>query len=175
MKERLGYILLFAVQFACAVFFLYDIAANLLGLRVRPISWQLYELIELGAGLGLAIGVVVTARLLILSVRRQRKAEADLRLASGAFMAVLEERFDQWGLTPAERDVALFSVKGLSVAEIAALRNTSAGTVKAQSAAIYRKAGVSGRAQLLSLLIDELMGEALPGLTVIEERLDKAG
>ena len=44
-------------------------------------------------------------------------------------------------LSPAERDVALFQIKGLSVAEIAALRGTSEGTVKAQAAAIVR--GVS--------------------------------
>ena len=175
MNARIGYILLFAVQVACAFVFLFDILANLLGLRARPISWQVYEMIEIGAAAGLVIGVVVTARLLILSIRRQRKAEADLRLASGAFMTVLEERFDAWGLTPAERDVALFSIKGLSLSEIAALRNTSEGTVKAQSTAIYRKAGVNSRAQLLSLFIDELMGEALPGVPPEAERLDRAG
>ena len=56
-----------------------------------------------------------------------------------------------------EADVALFAIKGLSTAEIAALRQTSEGTVKAQTNAIYRKAGVSGRSQLLSLLIEDLM------------------
>jgi DNA-binding CsgD family transcriptional regulator len=77
-------------------------------------------------------------------------------------MEVLEERFAEWQLTPAERDVALFSIKGLSTAEIAQIRTTSEGTVKAQTNAIYRKAGVSGRPQLLSLFIDELMtGERL--------------
>ncbi len=53
--------------------------------------------------------------------------------------------------------MALFSIKGMSLAEIAELRNTSDGTVKAQSNAIYRKAGVSGRPQLLSLFIEDLM------------------
>ena len=47
--------------------------------------------------------------------------------------------------------------KGLSTAEIAQLRRTSEGTVKAQTAAIYRKAGVTGRPQLLSLFIEDLM------------------
>jgi DNA-binding CsgD family transcriptional regulator len=65
--------------------------------------------------------------------------------------------FEDWGLTAAERDVALFALKGLSIAEIADLRQTSQGTVKAQTNAIYRKAGVSGRPQLLSLFVDELM------------------
>jgi DNA-binding CsgD family transcriptional regulator len=91
------------------------------------------------------------------SIRRHQAAEAKLRLASGAFMEVLEDRFTEWGLTPAERDVALFAIKGLSTAEIAALRSTSEGTVKAQTNAIYRKAGVSGRPQLLSLFIEELI------------------
>jgi DNA-binding CsgD family transcriptional regulator len=72
-------------------------------------------------------------------------------------MDLLEERFVEWGLTPSERDVALFAIKGLSTAEIATLRSTSEGTVKAQTNAIYRKAGVSGRSQLLSLFIDDLM------------------
>ena len=65
--------------------------------------------------------------------------------------------FIEWALTPAERDVALFAIKGMSTSEIATLRATSEGTVKAQTNAIYRKAGVSGRPQLLSLFIDDLM------------------
>lgn len=40
-------------------------------------------------------------------------------------MELLNDRFAQWGLTPAEADVALFAIKGLSTAEIAALRGTS--------------------------------------------------
>jgi len=96
-------------------------------------------------------------------MRLQAAAEESLRLASGAFMEVLDERFAEWGLTPSERDVALFAIKGMSTGEIAALRSTSEGTVKAQTNAIYRKAGVSGRPQLLSLFIEELLGDGLNG------------
>lgn len=77
-------------------------------------------------------------------------------------MDLLAERFAEWGLTRAERDVALFAIKGLSTAEIAGLRQTSEGTVKAQTAAIYRKAGVTGRPQLLSLFIEDLMRDDSP-------------
>jgi hypothetical protein len=45
----------------------------------------------------------------------------------------------------------------LSTQDIALLRATSEGTVKAQTNAIYRKAGVSGRSQLLSVFIEDLM------------------
>jgi DNA-binding CsgD family transcriptional regulator len=95
--------------------------------------------------------------------RRTARVEAQLRAASGAFMDLMQERFAQWGLTAAERDVALFSIKGLSTAEIAAMRDTSEGTVKAQTNAIYRKAGVSGRPQLLGLFIEDLMDGPVTG------------
>ena len=153
--------IIFLVQILCAVFFVSDIVASILGLRARPISWQTRELLEIGAAVGLILGIVLGVQALRRSVAARKRAEETLRLASGAFMNVLEERFDEWALTPSERDVALFAIKGLSTSEIAGLRNTSEGTVKAQTNAIYRKAGVSGRPQLLSLFIDELMGDGI--------------
>ncbi len=117
-------------------------------------------MLEIGAALGLVLGSVLGGVALFRSQIRTRRIEDQLRAASGAFADLLEERFLDWGLTPAERDVAWFAVKGMSTQEIAGLRNTSEGTVKAQSNAIYRKAGVSGRYQLLSSFVDELMAEA---------------
>lgn len=147
------------IQAFCAVFFVSDIVFTVLGLRAAPISWQTRELLEIGAAIGLVLGLVLGALTLHRTMRHSARVQEQLRVASGAFMELLEERFADWGLTPAERDVALFAIKGLSTQEIAALRSTSEGTVKAQTNAIYRKAGVSGRPQLLSLFIDDLMGE----------------
>lgn len=48
-------------------------------------------------------------------------------------------------------------VKGLSFGSIAEGRNAKEGTVKAQANAIYRKASVSGRHELVSLFLDELL------------------
>ena len=115
------------------------------------------ELLELAATVGLVLGAVLGGLLLRSSLRRTREAENALRAASGAFMELVDDHFTELGLTAAERDVALFALKGMSIAEIAELRQTSQGTVKAQTNAIYRKAGVSGRPQLLSLFVDELM------------------
>ena len=154
-------IVLFAIQALCAVFFISDIVLSVLGLRARPIAWETKEMLELGAALGLVIGLVLGAVALLRSLRRTAQVEGQLRAASGAFMDLLYERFGEWSLTPAERDVALFAIKGLSTPDIARMRNTSEGTVKAQTNAIYRKAGVSGRPQLLSLFIEDLMSEAL--------------
>jgi DNA-binding CsgD family transcriptional regulator len=157
VRAKVAIALVLAVQAICAVFFVSDILLTVIGVRTRPIAWQTRELLELGAAIGLVLGLLLGALALSRTMRLQARAEARLRAASGAFMQMLEERFLDWGLTPAERDVALFAIKGMSTAEIAQLRSTSEGTVKAQTAAIYRKAGVSGRPQLLSLFIDELM------------------
>ena len=150
-----------AVQAVSAALFIANIGFSILG--VAPFAWVVHELTEIGAALGLILGTVLGGIALRRSLRRTQEAEAKLRAASGAFMQLLEERFAAWVLTPAERDVALFAIKGLSTSEIAQLRQTSEGTVKAQTAAIYRKAGVTGRPQLLSLFIEDLMaGPVVP-------------
>lgn len=149
------------VQVFCAVFFVSDILSSFIGFRTDPLSWQVREMLEIGASLGLIIGAVLGGIAIHRSRKGQARAEEHLRLASGAFMEVLEERFAEWALTPSERDVALFAIKGFSTAEIAGLRNTSEGTVKAQTNAIYRKAGVTGRPQLLSQFIEELLGAGI--------------
>jgi DNA-binding CsgD family transcriptional regulator len=51
-------------------------------------------------------------------------------------------------LTPAERAVASAALEGLSTVEIARRRKSSPRTVVNQLAAVYRKLGVSSRAEL---------------------------
>jgi DNA-binding CsgD family transcriptional regulator len=148
-----GLVAVTALQFACALYFLGDILSELPEFRTDP----LHPALE-----GLAVGVfwvgsVWGTRQLAAVLRRTQRLEEGMRAATGAFLDLLEENFARWGLTPSERDVALLAIKGLSIAEIAQIRATREGTIKAQCAAIYRKAGVSGRAQLLSLFIEDLM------------------
>lgn len=156
------------VQALSAIFFSWDIIASVLGIRTSPVSWEFRELMEIGSAVGLILGVILGAVLLRQALVERNRAEERLRRASGAFMDLLQERFEAWGLTPSERDVALFAIKGMSTAEIAGLRSTSEGTVKAQTNAIYRKAGVTGRPQLLSLFIDDLMSDTGPVRQAIE-------
>jgi DNA-binding CsgD family transcriptional regulator len=73
----------------------------------------------------------------------------------------IDRQFDKWGLTPAERDVALLQLKGLRHKEIAELRATSERTVRQQALAIYRKAGLSGRTDLAAFFLEDLL---LPGV-----------
>jgi len=157
MRRKAAILLVLLIQAVCTVFFLVDVGSSYFNLLPGPLTWEVREILEIAAGIGLLIGLVLGVVLFRRTLHERDLATERLRRASGAFMVLLEERFGEWALTPAERDVALFAIKGMSTAEIASLRATSEGTVKAQTNAIYRKAGVSGRSQLLSLFIDDLM------------------
>lgn len=158
MTRPRAFVLLLIVQALCGLVFVLDILLSVMGIYPLPLAWTTRELMEIGAALGLMLGMIFGGLLVWRSFSDLRRAEARLDRANAAFVDVLNTRFDEWGLTLAERDVALFAIKGLTVQDIARLRETSEGTVKAQTAAIYRKAEVSGRPQLLSLFIEDLMG-----------------
>lgn len=51
----------------------------------------------------------------------------------------------------------MFALRGFANPEIAALRNKSEATIKTQTNAIYRKAGVSSRAQLTGIFVEAMM------------------
>lgn len=165
-RSRLGLASLVAAQLICSVFFTYDMLTSVLRIPTRPMNWELREMLDVGAALGLLAGFILGAQTLWRVVHERNHAETArddaqrrLRRASAAFQDLMQERFAEWDLTPAERDVALFALKGLSLAQIAQLRDTSEGTVKTQTNAIYRKAGVTGRPQFLSLFIEDLLLE----------------
>lgn len=171
-RSRLGLLALVIIQLSCAVAMSYDMLTSLLRIPTRPMNWELRELVDIGATLGLLAGSLIGAHALWQVVRQRNLAEGRLRRASADFHALMTERFDEWDLTPAERDVTLFALKGLSLAEIAALRETTEGTVKTQTNAIYRKAGVTGRPQLLSVFIEDLLiGDGLPAAPAATEGL----
>jgi DNA-binding CsgD family transcriptional regulator len=69
----------------------------------------------------------------------------------------ISKQFDQWELTPAEREVGLLILKGLSYKEIAIIRNVSEKTVRLQAHSIYRKAKLSGRAALSAYFLEDLL------------------
>jgi DNA-binding CsgD family transcriptional regulator len=146
-----------AIQLVCLVFILSDMLSSLIGFRSPAISWEVREYLEIGAAVGLTGGIVLGAMALRRALKARHVAEQRLHQAQAAFQDLLDERFAQWNLTPAERDVARFIIQGQSTGDVALLRQTSEGTVKAQTYAIYRKAGVTGRTQLVSLFIEELM------------------
>lgn len=139
-------------QMACASVFIVDVVYDLLDAETF-----LSLIPELAATLGLIVGIAFEVRYLIHLLRRQETMARGLGVAAGALSDLMEGYFRDWGLTSAEQDVAAFTIKGYSIAEIAELRGSAEATVKTHLNAIYRKAGVPGRGQLVSLLIEDLM------------------
>jgi DNA-binding CsgD family transcriptional regulator len=74
--------------------------------------------------------------------------------------AAIDHQFDRWALTGAEREVALLLLKGLSSKEVASVRATSERTVRQQALAVYRKAGLAGRAELAAFFLEDLLQPA---------------
>lgn len=70
---------------------------------------------------------------------------------------VVSHQFDDWQLTTSEKEVGWLLLKGLSLKEIAVLRDTLEKTVRQQASAIYRKAGVSGRHAFSAWFIEDLL------------------
>jgi DNA-binding CsgD family transcriptional regulator len=71
--------------------------------------------------------------------------------------AAIDQQFDDWGLTDAEKDVALLLLKGLSHKEVAALRGRAERTVRQQALAVYRKSNLDGRASLAAYFLEDLL------------------
>ena len=157
---KLALIALILIQGLCVAFFLDDIINDIAEVE-RGDSLGTHLAMEITANIMLVIGVIFGARMLLQLTRRQARDAERLALASGALHQLLLSWFQKWGLTTSEADVAMFTLKGLSIAEIAQVRSCAEGTVKAHLNAIYRKAGVSGRLQLQGLVVEELMATPL--------------
>jgi DNA-binding CsgD family transcriptional regulator len=69
----------------------------------------------------------------------------------------MEAQFSRWNFTEAESEVALLLLKGLSLKEVAAVRNTSERTVRAQARSVYTKSGLPGRAALAAFFLEDLL------------------
>ncbi len=92
--------------------------------------------------------------------RAQAEAERWKRDAGDALRglgAAIDAQCDRWMLSSAEREVALLLLKGLAHKEIAEVRGTSEKTVRQQALAVYRKAGLSGRAELSAFFLEDLL------------------
>ncbi len=115
-------------------------AAGLLAWRLRQAS---------GEARALAVNLTATRA----EAERWRKEAHTLLQGLGE---AIDRQFARWHFTPAERDVALLLLKGLSHKEVARVRKVSERTARQQSLAIYKKAGVEGRAELAAFFLEDL-------------------
>ncbi len=77
--------------------------------------------------------------------------------AKNNLSSVISQQFNDWKLSNSEKDVGWLLLKGLSLKEIAALRETLEKTVRQQASAIYKKADLSGRHAFSAWFIEEVL------------------
>lgn len=133
-------------------------------------SWS-HALVELAVVLAL-FGILIwlwvrKAQDMSEVIERASQREAELKKEALAWQAkvqsfrpgirsAIDSQFETWSLTLAEKETALLILKGLSNKEIAEVRSASELTVKQQANAIYRKSGLSSRAQLIAFFLEDL-------------------
>lgn len=69
----------------------------------------------------------------------------------------MDRQFDAWALTPAEKETAMFLLKGYSHKEVAALTSRSERTVRQHAVSVYRKSGLGGRAELAAFFFEDML------------------
>lgn len=154
-RKATGISILVALQALACAFFLIDLVGDIASDGIGS-----HLVIEGMAAIALLIAVVLGALQVHSLIVAARRDETAVAVAQGALADLIRLRFDEWELTVAERDVALFALKGCDISEIARLRGSAAGTVRAQLARVYAKVGVDSQSGLVALFLEELI--ALP-------------
>lgn len=137
-----------------------------------------HVLAEVGVVVVGLVGSGIILWQLVLRLRRARATEAELthrlqateaeaarwRAQAGDLLAglgsAIDDQFERWSLSPAEKEVALLLLKGLSHKELAEVRSVTEATARQQARAVYKKAGLSGRNDLAAFFLEDLL---LPG------------
>jgi DNA-binding NarL/FixJ family response regulator len=69
----------------------------------------------------------------------------------------IDEQLEAWGLSSAEKEIALLLLKGLTVKEVAQVRGTSDRTISQQVSSIYEKSGLHTRSELSAYFLEDLL------------------
>lgn len=152
------------VVLLCGAILVVDVGGEIHAAIIRPERRTPMNLLHLATELAATAALGWAFALSRRALRRLHGALASeserLRALRGEFDALMRARFAGWGLSPAEADIALLSVRGLKIAEIAALRQTREGTIKAQLSSIFRKSGAASRTDFVARFVDDFLDHA---------------
>lgn len=138
------------------------------------VAWTVYGVIDLREN------QVAISNNIARSVAQGEAWRVQRRGEIAAMGQAIEDQFQQWRLSVAEVDVAGLMLKGASLKEIAIARDTTEATIRQQAQAIYRKSGLSGRAELSAYFLESLFEVAeetaahRPPLSVISKSAPRA-
>lgn len=140
---------------------LFGLVALLVGVDLLSDVGSGVDVLHVATEGGAALLAIAGAGLFYRHHRREQQQAAAFRERAEELLAGLggtvDRQFETWSLSGAEREVALLLLKGLSFKEIAAVRATSERTGREQARAVYKKAGVAGRAELSAWFLEDLL------------------
>lgn len=149
------------LQLIVGLILLVDIGGELHAALIKRVPLGLMMLFHL---ISEAIATVLLGVAFLLSSRQRQRHLRALTTAHGRmgklrgdFASLVTERFHAWNLSPSETEIALLTVKGLKIAEIARLRDCRESTIKSHLSAIFRKAGVASQTELLAKFVDDFL------------------
>lgn len=137
----------------------------------RPASWRsahvvievILMVVSLASSIVLWLGWRRAGRALARAeaavARSQAERDAWRKSAESAlagFRSAVDRQFEQWSLTPTEREVALLLLQGHGHKHIAARTGRSERTVRQHAVSVYDKSGRGGRAELAAFFLDGL-------------------
>lgn len=134
-------------------FFLYDMIVDL---SKGTDSW-LHLAIEgcifliTSVALFLEIGRVIRLR------REVMVEQAKVSRLTGELFQYIYHQFEQWNLSDTEKEIAILLIKGLSMQEIAELRQVKEKTIRQQATGIYAKASCANRYELAAYFIQDII------------------
>ncbi|NQU58752.1 MAG: helix-turn-helix transcriptional regulator [Rhodospirillales bacterium] len=161
---------------ACETLLIVDVVSEYFKYEIEFYE-KYHSIIEAAAVMFLGLTLIVIATDFWRLIVENRQFRSLLGIASGEFLFILGGKFTDWKLSSSEREVALLLIKGLSIQEIADIRETKTGTIKSQCSAIYRKAEVKGRNELVAYFVEDLLaGESLSDiLKVLPVPVEESG
>ena len=101
--------------------------------------------------------VLELAKRLVATEAEANRWRSEARDLVNGLAAAIDQQFDRWALSPAEKETALLLLKGLSHKEVAKVRSVSEATARQQARAVYKKGGLSGRHDLAAFFLEDLM------------------
>jgi DNA-binding CsgD family transcriptional regulator len=153
---RLG---IFVLGF-CGLFFIIDVVMDFFSNTESPLNPNtslIHFLIESLASISIIGVIFLLLDYIKISTQRERQMQESLNQLKQGVSHVVTQHLESLGLSPAELEIGQLLIKGFNLNEISNLRGTSLGTVKAQTHAVYQKAEVSSRADLLSQCLEEVL------------------
>lgn len=133
-----------------SLYLIVDVTYVLLMLGVLGYLWRFLPLTLKQTNLALTTQIVEKHR----DIEKWKQLTSD---TMKGFSKLISIQLNEWGLSNAEKEVALLLLKGLSIKEISYVRGTSPGTTRQQATSLYNKAEIGSRAELSAFFLEDLL------------------